>query len=786
MSFGREKRMWLAALALLAPVPLPFNQVLEWPYLFAYSLFIIHFLQRVERGAWITLSNGVLNLLGLVSLPFIAADLRASFLRGSVVTALSHLMMFLLVVKLYSIRREKDKWHIMVAIYFLFVGSMATSSHVTIAPYLVAFLILSLLILGRFTHLHALAPFGEHASEAKSPPYRAPLVIGSLLVVMVAVPLFATMPRIREPYILGRGTGSGGMARTTGFSDSVNLSLTTSIRSNRSVAMRVKFEDDTQPVNGANLRFKGASYDLYQDRNWFRANSTEVLEPESTAATNWFFELAQGVSPVNKAEIFLQPIGSSSLLLPMAALSVELDVKTRVGRDPGGAVRLSMPPPEPIHYEVTLAAEPVIIALLEYESGSGLLALDQSGLTPPMADLARQVMGGDAPRDGTADGDSVEAGVEASGGAPSTADGSEAGAADDGGSEAGAADDGAADDGAADDGAADDGEPLTDDQRIDRLERHLLTQYTYTVDFLGRSGESPLEDFLFVYKSGHCELFASAMVLMLRSQGIPARLVTGFLGAELNPLEGYYAVRQQNAHAWVEAYSPSRGWRVYDPTPPDGRPAIPPQSLALLMNQIYDYVTFRWDRYVLTYGAADQDSFFRKLRSRLRQVWGKLKDLTEEEPAESPFPVAAGSDDEVESPWVWQPSTSLPVLLAIFAVAATALVSWNRRRPMSGQAAYIRLRRGLGHSGLEISATLAPLDLLERAVERFPSAAGALRHIVGHYVRESFAGHELGGSERKGLQDALRSVAAELAEDRRRQRRERWRKRMPEALRHTS
>lgn len=154
MTFGREKRLWLGVLALLAPIPLPFNSVLEWPFLFGYALFIIYFLQRAEQGSWITLGNWALNLLGLAYLPIFAFDLKAAFSRGNAVTALLHLILFLLVVKLFSIRREKDKWHIVVAIYFLFVGAMATSSHVSILPYLIAFLAFSLLLLGRFAHLH--------------------------------------------------------------------------------------------------------------------------------------------------------------------------------------------------------------------------------------------------------------------------------------------------------------------------------------------------------------------------------------------------------------------------------------------------------------------------------------------------------------------------------------------------------------------------------------------------------------------------------------------------------
>ncbi len=712
MTFGREKRLWLGALALLAPVPLPFNQVLEWPALFVYALLVIHFLQRAERGAWLTLGNWALNLLGLAYLPVFAFDLRAAFERGSAVTALLHLILFLVVVKLYSIRREKDKWHLAVAIYFLFVGAMATSSHVSIAPYLVAFLVLSVLVLGRFAHLHTVAGFGNAGSSPAPPPYRAPLTLGTLLVLLVAVPLFASMPRIREPYILGRGTGSPGMARTTGFSDSVDLSLTSSIRANRNVAVRVQYEDMTRLGNPADLRFKGAAFDHYRNRNWYRTlQHTEVLRPRATATLSRYFELGSG-EPVNAATLFLQPLNSNSLVMPMEALALDLELQTPVGRDPGGAILIPERPREPIRYRVELAAEPVIGAQLDDDPESELSALDPGGLTPRMRELARRVMG--------ADGE----------------------------------------------------ETLSDDEKIDRLEQHLLTGYAYTLDYLGRTGESPLEDFLFVYKSGHCEFFASAMVLLLRSEGIPARFVTGFLGAELNPLEGYFVLRQQNAHAWVEAYTESRGWRIYDPTPPDGRPTVAEQSLALFLSQVYDYLTFRWDRYVLTYGAEDQESFFRRLRERLRNFWSRFE--AEEEPATppAPFAVDTATREEIRSPWVWQPRLPLLVLLALFAAAVAVLVAWNRRQPLSGAAAYLRLRALLRRSGLPVSDSLAPLELAERAAGRFPAAAAALRHVVRHYVRESFAERALSESERRGLIDALRSVEETLKEERRRERRQ--------------
>ena len=716
MTFGREKRLWLGALALLVPIPLPFNQVLEWPFLFVYALLVIHFLQRAERGTWTNLSNWALNILGLFYLPIFFVDLRSAFIRGNAVTALLHLILFLLVVKLYSIRREKDKWHIVVAIFFLFVAAMATSSHVSIVPYLLTFLILGLLLLARFAHLHMMTSGAEEHAEAQGLPFRAPLTLGTLLVLLVAVPLFATMPRIREPYILGRGSGSGGIARTTGFSDSVDLSITSSIRANRNVAMRVQYEDEIMLGDPSNLRFKGAAYDRYQNRNWYRAlQRAEALTPQDSPTVGRLFELGVDQPAINKAVLFMEPLNSFSLVLPVETLRVRTDRQTALGIDPGGAVLMPVRPIEALRYEVDLADGPVIHARLDDAPDGELSALDPSGLTPQIIELAEQVMG---------EGD--------------------------------------------------------DDARIDHLERHLLTQYAYTLDYLGRTGENPLDDFLFVYKSGHCEYFASAMVLMLRSQGIPARFVTGFLGAELNPIESYYVIRQQNAHAWVEAYTETRGWRIYDPTPPDGRPVVAEQSLSLLVSQVYDYITFRWDRYVLTYGAEDQDSFFRRIRERVREFWGKVRELaSKDEPETAPptFDQEIEANEEERAPWVWQPNLPLFELFALFAAAVGALILWNRHRPPTGAAAYVLLRRRLERAGLPISDALAPLDLEQRAVARFSLAADSIRYIVSLYVSESFAERELAGAERRGLRDATRTLEDALREHRRLARRERRRKR---------
>ncbi|MBI4820850.1 MAG: transglutaminase domain-containing protein [Deltaproteobacteria bacterium] len=98
------------------------------------------------------------------------------------------------------------------------------------------------------------------------------------------------------------------------------------------------------------------------------------------------------------------------------------------------------------------------------------------------------------------------------------------------------------------------------------IERGLSDGFEYSLDFQRTDGVDPVIDFLTKHREGHCEYFATAMVLLLRTRGVPARMVGGFLVTEQSPLGGYFLVRDSNAHAWVEAFIEG-SWRTLDPTP---------------------------------------------------------------------------------------------------------------------------------------------------------------------------------------------------------------------------
>lgn len=145
------------------------------------------------------------------------------------------------------------------------------------------------------------------------------------------------------------------------------------------------------------------------------------------------------------------------------------------------------------------------------------------------------------------------------------------------------------------------------------------TRFTYSLDFTAIQARrdyalDPIEDFVANHRSGHCEYFASALVMMLRSQNIPARLVVGYMGGEYNKLGGYYQVYQNDAHAWVEVYLEphevptdlyppemvaSGAWYRLDPTPGGVEEEAQDDGVMNTVDDLLDYAQVLWNDYVL-------------------------------------------------------------------------------------------------------------------------------------------------------------------------------------------
>ena len=163
-----------------------------------------------------------------------------------------------------------------------------------------------------------------------------------------------------------------------------------------------------------------------------------------------------------------------------------------------------------------------------------------------------------------------------------------------------------------------DGQLLAFD-RAKAMERHLQRDYGYTLELPKTPVPDPLAYFLFSRRKGHCEYFASAMAVMLRSIGIPARMVTGFQSGTLNPITELYVIRASDAHTWVEAYLPGRGWTTFDPTPFD--PNASAHSFWTSLAMYADAADTFWQEWVVSYDLGRQLA----LADKIEQSSSKFK-----------------------------------------------------------------------------------------------------------------------------------------------------------------
>jgi protein-glutamine gamma-glutamyltransferase len=147
------------------------------------------------------------------------------------------------------------------------------------------------------------------------------------------------------------------------------------------------------------------------------------------------------------------------------------------------------------------------------------------------------------------------------------------------------------------------------------VERYLQTQFGYTLEQKA-GGAEPLADFLFNVREGHCEYFATAMAVMLRTQGIATRVVNGFQRGEYNETADVFVVRQLNAHSWVEVYFPEeQTWVPFDPTPAAGQNLSPVTfGMGAFFGRYMDALEMFWIQYFVAFDNQEQQSLFTSVK----------------------------------------------------------------------------------------------------------------------------------------------------------------------------
>jgi hypothetical protein len=245
------------------------------------------------------------------------------------------------------------------------------------------------------------------------------------------------------------------------------------------------------------------------------------------------------------------------------------------------------------------------------------------------------------------------------------------------------------------------------------IEAYLSRHFRYVADpsTIGRT--MTVDQFLLQEKRGHCEYFAAGMVALMTALNVPARIVGGFYGGTLNPLTGYFIVRREDAHAWVEVWD-GKAWQTFDPTPASLRPGNAHEGLLRAYAlAAADSINYFWDRHILTYGLGDQLSLALALIDQLR----------------------AATTGVTASLHTTALRTYLSLLIALSVVGLAIVMMTRRRRSL-----FDLLASHLQRLGIEVGPSMTMSEALNRLRITNPAAAAELAPLIAMYEAERFSG----------------------------------------------
>jgi transglutaminase-like putative cysteine protease len=500
------------------------------------------------------------------------------------------------------------------------------------------------------------------------------------------------------------------LIKTSGFSERVDLGMIGKVKLDPTVVMRVEFPDQKGPIaERLRLYFRGAAYDTYDGRAW---SNLHPLRRMLDRTPDGAFQVPPDTKPMNAAgprirqDILIEALDTTVLF----GVSVVDSIKgpfpvPQVDRL--GGLSLPYAPSSRFQYTVvSTIAQPAdqdrTAVALDYPRSVTEAYLQVPAISRRVSALAQEV-------------------TRAS---------------------------------------------RTSYERVQAIERHLQQNYQYSLDVGTAVPTNPVEEFLFTRKTGFCEHYATAMVVLLRSLGIPARLVTGFLPGEWNDFGNYYSVRQQDAHAWVEVYFPRSGWLTFDPTP---SVAVAPPMLLFVatVGRFVDSVRLKWDRYVVQYSFRDQMEAVQGLREQ------SDKARTQAGLWLAPLLRWAGSLRTTAADIVRAYGMMVVVGAGAGAVGLVLIVALRRRRGgvggvggsrTDGQLAavqvYSRMLRVLETCGLGKAPGATPLEFSRLVSREWDEAARFVGPLTDLYCRVRFGKAPLSPEELRRAQDFLMSLRA--------------------------
>ncbi|MHB8677637.1 MAG: transglutaminase TgpA family protein [Candidatus Acidiferrales bacterium] len=670
---------------------------------------------RISRGLGPELTHRSATALVLAYFVFFPVDLwifsrdlasgTPNPILYSALLAAIHLLIFASLVRLYSSRTVRD--YIFLAL--LAFAAMLASAILTVnTTFLVALAVFLLLAVSSFVGLEirrssegAVSPSFDPGSAAARRLHRA-LGFTSVLVAASALVLggviFFLIPRFTAGYMSAFNLQPTLM---TGFTDSVALGEIGVIKQSHAVVMRIRVQGD--PARAMEIHWRGMVLTNFDGRRWFTSPatpSTIVLPDESGA-----YQLNPAPLPANsfyllRYTVLMEPIATDAIFLaanpatvwgrfgPNSSQFDRASVRNYLIVDQTGSVLNPFHNAGAMHYDAA-SRIPLIPPQKLREAGTvyppeiSATYLQLPKLDPRIKLLAEQI---------TAH-------------APTPYD------------------------------------------KAANIELYLRTRFGYTLDLSDMNHRDPLAYFLFVKRAGHCEYFASAMVVMLRALGIPARYVTGFLPGEYNDLAHDYIIRASDAHSWVEAYFPGYGWITFDPTPPGNGKH---NGMFARLGLYWDWFQFDWNEWVINYDFAHQLSLARGIHKSSRAWSDRASRYYQAKRRETIDGMKRWQTRLSSSPYSLPGALVFLLLMLIYfrgrAMGGFLSVRWSLRSHRAGQLPpdlaafeYRQMLRLLERRGWRKSAAQTPLEFAASIPS--PEFAGPVAELTEMYQSSRFGSH---------------------------------------------
>lgn len=520
----------------------------------------------------------------LLVFPLDVLFLSRAFVEGSsnpglyaALLAAVHFLLFVMLIRLYSATTDRDALFLTMLSFAAILASAVLTIDTT---FLGLFFLFMLFGVATFVGLemrrsskNAIGPDVD-AHPLKERRLTRALVLAVLSVsfgaMIIGGALFFFFPRFSAGYL---GRTSLQPTLMSGFSDDVELGQIGEIKKNSEVVMRVR---TGKPVGYPALRWRGIALTTFDGKRWYSPEREDVTIP---AGPNGWINLQDSPGEQDRTAttlhytILLQPVATDTIFVPANAVSLRGNLSGEGSNQDAGARHSYIIRDgtgslfNPFHNFSTMLYEGNSLlpgtnvgrlreASADYPADVRDVYLQLPQLDPRIPELAKQI---------------TERAQN----------------------------------------------PF--DKTI-MLENYLRSHFAYTLNLTGKPGEDPLAHFLFETRAGHCEYFASAMAIMLRTLGIPTREVNGFLPGEYNDLAGDYIVRASDAHSWVEVYFPGTGWMTFDPTPPG---AESQGGVFSRLGQYMDWFELTWNEWVINYDFIHQIQLAQNMQRSTRN-WTEI------------------------------------------------------------------------------------------------------------------------------------------------------------------